>query len=113
MVGAFYADDREDYVIYRPGQETNDYSYFLIKEAGGNRSTSIQWGLHGDHAMVGKVFASVDTAQLIIYRSGAWWVRDPKVLDPGNATYTVYNWGLAGDIPFVGISSMRRVTWTS
>ena len=102
MVGNFYDEVQEDYVIYRPGQTTNAQSYFLIKQAGGDASTSVQWGLHGDLAMVGKIFANTDTAQLIIFRSGAWWVKDPKVTNPANSTYAVYSFGTTDDIPFVG-----------
>jgi hypothetical protein len=102
MVGNFYDEVREDYVVYRPGQSTNAQSYFLVKQAGANASAEVQWGIYGDQAMVGRLFASTDTAQLIIFRAGTWWVKDPKLYDPANASYTQYYWGVADDIAFVG-----------
>lgn len=94
LVGNFYDDVREDFVIYRGGAQ----SQFLIKQAGGTGSSTINWGTDDDVPMIGRFYPNT-RSQVVIWRpsKGQWWVNDPNT----SATY-VWSWGISEDIPFVG-----------
>lgn len=96
MVGNFYDDVREDFVIYRPGSQ----SQFLIRKApNGMEHEEFDWGTTGDIPLIGRFFHDT-RAQLVVFRpsTGAWWIKDP--LDSGNDV--VLGWGTTDDVPFVG-----------
>lgn len=98
LVGNFFDDVREDFVIYRKGSESNPQGYFRIKQAGGIGTIITDWGTIGDKPLIGRFFPNA-RAQIVIWRpsTGDWWVRDPNA-----ANYFMWHWGLPGDIPFIG-----------
>lgn len=98
LVGNFFADVREDFVIYREGTTSGPQSSFLIKQAGGTGNSTISWGLKDDIPMIGRFFPN-SRAQIVVWRpsDGDFWAYDPNT-----ATYFAYHWGQTGDIPFVG-----------
>ena len=99
LVGNFYDDVREDFVIYREGTTGVPQSKFLIKQTSGVSSQTIDWGLKDDLPMVSRFFPS-SRAQIVIFRpsTGFWWIKDPN----NSANNSAWAWGLSGDVPFVG-----------
>jgi hypothetical protein len=99
LVGNFYDDVREDFVIYREGTTGVPQSKFLIKQTSGVLSQTIDWGLKDDLPMVSRFFPS-SRAQIVIFRpsTGYWWVKDPN----NSANNSAWAWGTSGDVPFVG-----------
>lgn len=96
LVGSFYSNDREDFVIYRPGSQ----SQFLIRQNGGTATQTINWGISGDTPLIGRFFANNTKAQIVAWRAGVWWVWDP---DPNHSSnYSIWFLGASGDTPFVG-----------
>jgi hypothetical protein len=98
LVGNFFDDVREDFVIYREGTTSVPQSQFLIKQAGGIGNWTISWGLKDDLPMVGRFYPGT-RAQIVIWRpsTGDFWAYNPNT-----NTYTSWHWGQTGDIPFVG-----------
>lgn len=95
LVGNFYDDKQEDFVIYRPGAP----AYFLIQQSGGTASATYGWGTTGDKPIIGRFFPN-SRAQFGIFREslGQWWINDP--VNGGNNA--VWTYGMTGDIPFTG-----------
>src|SRR6185295_19637898 len=56
LVGNFFDDVREDFVVYREGTTGATQSYFLIKQAGGVGNWTIAWGLKDDVGMIGRFY---------------------------------------------------------
>lgn len=98
LVGNFFDDVREDFVIYREGTTSVPQSQFLIKQTGGIGNSTISWGQKDDIPMVGRFYPGT-RAQIVIWRSatGDFWA-----LNPNTNTYNYWHWGQTGDIPFVG-----------
>ena len=98
LVGNFFDDVREDFVIYREGTTGAPQSQFLIKQAGGVGNWTIDWGLKDDVPMIGRFYPNT-RAQIVIWRpsTGDFWAYNPNT-----NTYTAWHWGQTGDIPFVG-----------
>jgi hypothetical protein len=98
LVGNFFDDVREDFVIYREGTTSVPQSSFLIKQAGGIGNWTISWGLKDDIPMVGRFFPGT-RAQIVIWRpsTGDFWAYNPNT-----NTYNSWHWGQSGDVPFVG-----------
>lgn len=98
LVGNFFDDVREDFVIYREGTTGVPQSYFLIKQAGGVGNWTISWGLKDDVPMTARFYPGT-RAQIVIWRpsTGDFWAYNPNT-----NTYTTWHWGQTGDIPFVG-----------
>lgn len=103
LVGNFYDNVKEDFVIYREGATSTSQSQFLIKHPGDHSYETINWGLGNDKAMIGRFFPD-SRAQIVIWRpsTGDFWAYDPKMANPSTATYYSWHWGQNGDIPFVG-----------
>jgi hypothetical protein len=95
LVGNIYHDQREDFIIYRPGAPAE----FLIRQAGGTASQTIQWGTTNDKPVIGRFFPN-SRAQIGIFREsgGQWWIRDPN----NGANNSMWIFGTVGDVPFVG-----------
>lgn len=93
LVGNFFHDTQEDFVVYRPGTQ----SQFLIQQPGGPGRLAIDWGMTGDSPLIGRFFPN-SRAQIVIFRNGQWWINDPN----NSANNSVWNWGLSGDKPFIG-----------
>lgn len=93
LVGNFFNDVREDFVIYREGSP----SRFLIKQAGGTGEYDYQWGMIGDKPLIGRFFPGA-RAQLVVFRpsNGNWYVTENTI------NYQIWNWGLSEDIPLIG-----------
>ena len=95
LVGNFFDDVREDFVIYREGPQ----SQFRIKQAGGTGGEYIMpWGMTGDKPLIGRFFPG-ERAQIVVWRpsNGHWYVTKPNTAD-----YQAWQWGMSGDIPFIG-----------
>lgn len=99
LVGNFYDDLREDYVIYRSGAP----SQFLIRQASAPPNTlpatsTINWGIAEDIPMIGRFYPNT-RAQIVIWRpsTGDFWAYDPNTTN----SYA-WHWGMSGDVPFVG-----------
>lgn len=99
LVGNFYDDLREDYVIYRSGAP----SQFLIRQASAPPNTlpatsTINWGIAEDIPMIGRFYPNT-RAQIVIWRpsTGDFWAYDPNTTNQ----YT-WHWGMSGDVPFIG-----------
>jgi hypothetical protein len=100
LVGNFFDNVREDFVIYRPGSQ----SYFLIKQAGGVGTKTIPWGQSGDIPLIGRFYPD-SRAQIVIWRPslGDFWIHDPRLfVENSTTTNYAFHWGQSGDIPFVG-----------
>jgi hypothetical protein len=93
LVGNFFHDSREDFVVYRAGSQ----SQFLIQQPGGPGRLTINWGITGDVPLIGRFFPN-SRAQILIFRNGQWWVNDPN----NSSNNVVWSWGMSGDKPFVG-----------
>lgn len=95
LVGNFYDNVKEDFVIYRPGSSAQ----FLIKKTDGTQKQTVGWGTTGDYGLIGNFYPS-SRAQLVIFRpsTGNWWIKDPN----NGANDAVWTWGTSGDIPLVG-----------
>ncbi|MFZ0750989.1 MAG: hypothetical protein WAM70_16620, partial [Pyrinomonadaceae bacterium] len=94
LVGNFFDDTLEDLVVYRETPAAK----FLIQQLGGpGRQTVNLPPLATGTPLVGRFFPNT-RAQVVLFNSGQWTVIDPNN-SSNNATW---NWGLAGDIPFVG-----------
>ncbi len=93
LVGNFFHDTQEDFVVYRPGSQ----SQFLIQQPGGPGRLTIDWGITGDIPLIGRFFPN-SRAQIVIFRNGQWWVNDPN----NSSNNSVWSWGLSGDKPFTG-----------
>lgn len=105
LVGRFFSDTQEDVVVYQPGSQ----SHFLLQQRGGPGRKIADWGISSDTEMIGNFFPN-RRSQLVIWRAGAWWVMDPNfpnsncvsVLPTITCQTYLWNWGVAGDTPFVG-----------
>lgn len=95
LAGNIYDDVREDFIIYRPGSQ----SQFLIKKADGTANQTIDWGVTGDVPMIGRFHPST-RAQIVVFRpsTGVWWMKDPN----NSSNNLAWNWGMSGDVPFIG-----------
>ena len=98
LVGNFFDNLREDFVIYREGTTSAPQSQFLIKQAGGVGNRTIDWGLKDDVPMVGRFYPNTQ-AEIVVWRpsTGDFWTYNPNTNTSGG-----WHWGQAGDIPFVG-----------
>jgi hypothetical protein len=96
LVGNFYDDVKDDYVVFRTGAT---YTHFYIRESQGTQMRDYQWGLAGDKPLTGRFFAATQKSQITVFRpsNGSWWMKD---LDSGASSST--SWGLSTDIPIVG-----------
>ena len=95
LVGNFYDDSREDIVIYRAGSPSS----FFIKKSGGTETMQINYTISAaadDKPLIGRFFPN-ERAQVAVFNAGQWWVKDPD-----SAGSYLWNWGLSGDVPFVG-----------
>ena len=103
LVGNFYDEDTEDYVIFRPSAADPE---FHIRERNGTGKRILEWGQSTDKPLTAKILSTTDFSQIIAFRSGAWLVLDTSDCTDENdsATCPDYNfsWGTAGDIPLVG-----------
>lgn len=100
LVGNFFHDVQEDFVVY----QRDSQSKFLIRQGpapGPTPSPSptkeVSWGLPTDIPLVGRFLTSTPRSQVVAYRTGTWYVKDPNT---SNEYY--YYWGTTGDVPFVG-----------
>ncbi|HEV7684908.1 MAG TPA: hypothetical protein VGO68_22555 [Pyrinomonadaceae bacterium] len=97
LVGNFFDDIKEDFVVFRPGASAK----FLIQQPFGPGRVTIslppQPPLATVTPLVGRFFPN-SRAQVVAFLNGQWTVIDPNN-GSNNATW---NWGLANDIPFVG-----------
>jgi hypothetical protein len=94
LVGSFFDDVKEDFVVYRPATQ----SRFLIQQPFGPGRSDIPWGITGDIPFTGN-FLPNTRDQIVIWRpsSGDYWFYTPAL-----GTHFAYHWGQNGDVPFVG-----------
>ena len=94
LVGNFFDDIKEDFVTFRAGPPAK----FLIQQPGGPGRTEVNLPpLASGTPLVGRFFPN-SRSQVVLFSNGTWTVYDPNN-SGNNATW---NWGMAGDIPFVG-----------
>lgn len=100
LVGNFFDNVREDFVIYQGATATEPQSKFLIKKVNDPEPfLTVNWGSINDKPLIGRFYASL-RSQIVAWRSGEWWVRDPT--SPNPMPDAVWLWGMPGDVPFVG-----------
>ncbi len=104
MVGNFFDNVREDFVIYREGTVDKPQSEFLIKKVNGPESLTVDWGLVGDIPLIANFFPNEQRARIVIWQpsTGDWWARDPHKPASDPTGISVWHWGQTGDVPFVG-----------
>ena len=94
LVGNFFHDTEEDFVVYRPESQ----SRFLIQQPGGPGRSDIPWGLAGDIPMIGRFYPNT-RAYIVVWRpsTGDFWAYNPLT-----TTHFGWHWGQTGDVPFIG-----------
>jgi hypothetical protein len=103
LVGNFYDEDTEDYVIFRP---SITYPEFQIRARDGSAKRAFRWGLSTDTPLTAKFLPTSTLSQAVVFRSGTWYVLDTSDCtndnDSSTCPYYGYSWGTTGDIPLVG-----------
>lgn len=99
LVGNFYSDTQEDFVVYQRSAQ----SQFLIRKGGTPTvneppTKTINWGLPADIPVIGEFLDATPLSQIVAFRDGIWYAKDPNGVYPDN----YYYWGTAGDKPFAG-----------
>lgn len=94
LVGNFFHDTQEDFVVYRPASQ----SRFLIQQLGGPGRSDIPWGIAEDIPFAGS-FLPNTRDQIVVWRpsTGDYWFYTPAT-----DTYFSWHWGATGDVPFIG-----------